>query len=428
MLCSATHRTGTVNLSGGRMERITRRAFTAVAAAGAFSGVLTASHAAAVGNSRSGGGRHHDPGEMRAMWIATVENIDWPSMPGLDQAILKRQLRTYLDAAVERKLNTVILQVRPTADALWPSPHEPWSKVLTGTQGKDPGWDPLDFAVREAHERGLKLQAWFNPYRISNSDDPEELIPEHPARRNPSWAVPYGGKLYYNPGLPEVREFVLDAMLDAVERYDIDGVHWDDYFYPYPVEGETFDDDDTFAEHGGDFDNKADWRRHNIDLLVQGMWKRLQKRKKRLPFGVSPFGVWRNKESDPEGSDTAAGVQTYDDLFADSRKWVREGWVDNIVPQLYWHMGFKDADYSKLIPWWSEAVRGTGVDLYVGEALYKVADPEQPAEWHDPAEVSRHLAFCDDYPEVKGHIFYSGKHVVGDPIGAMSQVVADHYR
>ena len=409
------------------MGRITRRAF-ATAAAGAFSGLLTAVPAGAIGHRSAGGGRGHAPTELRGIWVATVENIDWPSEPGLDQATQRRQLLTYLDTAVERKLNTVYFQVRPTADALWPSPHEPWSKVLTGTQGQDPGWDPLGFAVTEAHARGLELHAWFNPYRVSNGDDPGELSPEHPVRKNPEWAVPYGGKLYYNPGLPEVREFVTKAMLHAVDEYDLDGVHWDDYFYPYPVEGETFDDDATYAEHGGDFDNKADWRRHNIDLLVRGMHEALGRRRTKVPFGVSPFGVWRNKATDPEGSDTNAGVQTYDDLYADCRKWVREGWLDYIIPQLYWHIGFADADYGKLVTWWDKVVRGTGVELYVGEALYKVADPEQPAQWHDPAELSRHLTFCGDFDQVKGHAFFSGKQVVSDPIGAMTRVVDDHYR
>lgn len=407
------------------MSRISRRAFT-VAAVGAFTGAFSAVPVSAVGKRPPGGGRE-ESAELRGMWVATVENIDWPSMPGLDPAAGKQELSALLDTAVERRLNTVYFQVRPTADALWPSPHEPWSKVLTGTQGKDPGWDPLGFAVEEAHARGLELHAWFNPYRVANSEDPGQLVPDHPVRQNPHWAVPYGGKLYYNPGVPEVREFVTTAMLDAVDRYDIDGVHWDDYFYPYPVEGATFDDEETYAEHGGDFEDKGDWRRHNIDLLVRGMKESLAEREKPLPFGVSPFGVWRNKETDPEGSDTSAGVQTYDDLYADCRKWVREGWVDNIIPQLYWHMGFEAADYRVLVSWWSEVVKDTGVDLYVGEALYKVADPAQPEQWQQPGELSAHLTFCNDHEQVKGHAFFSAKQVASDPIGAMSKVVQDHY-
>ncbi|UGY90458.1 glycoside hydrolase family 10 protein [Streptomyces gobiensis] len=400
--------------------RITRRAFSAVAV-GALSGTLAASAASA----RGGPGRKTG---MRGVWLATVANIDWPSMPGLDREIQQRQLLTHLDTVVERRLNTVVFQVRSTADAMWPSRFEPWAEYLTGEQGKDPGWDPLGFAVSEAHARGLELHAWFNPYRVANHDDPSRLVADHPARRHPEWVVPYGGKLYYNPGLPEVRRFVQDAMFDAVERYDIDAVHWDDYFYPYPVAGEEFDDAAAYEEHGGDFDDRGDWRRHNIDLLVRESSWRLKATKPQVRFGISPFAIWRNKATDPAGSDTTAGVQTYDDLYADTRSWVRRRWIDYIVPQVYWHMGFEPADYTKLVPWWSQVAKGTGVDLYIGEALYKVADPAQPKEWHDPDELSRHLTFCRDFPQVRGNIFFSAKGVASNPIGAMAKVVEDHYQ
>lgn len=322
----------------------------------------------------------------------------------------------------------MFLQVRPTADALWPSPYEPWAQCLTGVQGQDPGWDPLGTAVREAHARGLELHAWFNPYRVANHTDPSRLVATHPARLHPDWVLPYGGKLYYNPGLPEVRTFVQDAMLDAVSRYDIDGVHWDDYFYPYPVAGQVFADDAAYEEYGADFPDRAAWRRDNTDLLVSGMAERIKEIKPGARFGISPFGVWRNAATDPLGSDTRAGVQTYDDLHADTRKWVKEGWIDYICPQIYWNIGFAAADYAKLLPWWAETVRGTGVGLYVGEALYKAGDPAQPAAWQDPAELSRHLDLAATHPEVGGHVFFSAQHVEADRIGAMARVVADHYQ
>ncbi|MEU7226864.1 glycoside hydrolase family 10 protein [Streptomyces chrestomyceticus] len=423
------------------MRRITRRAF-AVAA-------LSAAAAAPAPGSAAARGRGADGGrpEFRGMWLATVANRDWPSKAGLPAASQQAELRAYLDAAVARRLNTVVFQVRPTADALWPSPYEPWSEYLTGVQGRDPGWDPLGFAVREAHRRGLELHAWFNPYRIANHTDPSRLVPTHPARLRPDWAVPYGGKLYYNPGLPEVRAFVQDAILDAVERYDIDGVHFDDYFYPYPVAGQTFDDDAAYEEYGGDFATRADWRRDNIDLLVRetaqrvrgarstgggGRWPGRRRRPRRthhrpVRFGISPFAIWRNQATDPAGSDTRAGVQTYDDLYADTRKWVREEWIDYIVPQVYWNIGFPAADYAKLLPWWSETVTGTRVQLCVGEALYKAGAPGQPPAWQDPAELSRHLTLARGYPQVRGHIFFSAKEVAEDRTGAMARVVADHY-
>ncbi|MFE9397738.1 glycoside hydrolase family 10 protein [Streptomyces flavidovirens] len=411
------------------MGQIGRRGLLA-AAAGALSVLAVTGDAAAVPERR----RRASKPEMRGMWLASVANRDWPSKAGLTADQQKAELLAHLDTAVRRRLNAVMFQVRPTADAMWPSPYEPWSQYLTGVQGRHPGWDPLGTAVEEAHRRDLELHAWFNPYRVANHTDPSRLVASHPARLNPEWVLPYGGKLYYNPGLPEVRRFVQDAMLDAVQRYDIDAVHWDDYFYPYPVAGQVFDDDEAYARYGTGFPDKAAWRRDNTDRLVSEMADRIKAVKKtgkkaggKVRFGISPFGVWRNASTDPLGSPTRAGVQTYDDLHADTRKWVKEGWIDYIVPQLYWNIGFEAADYAKLVPWWSETVRGTGVHLYAGEALYKAGDPAQPAAWQDPAELSRHLTLAADHPEVRGHVFFSAKEVAADRIGAMDRVVADHY-
>ncbi|MFJ9681481.1 glycoside hydrolase family 10 protein [Streptomyces sp. NPDC101194] len=423
------------------MRQMARRGFVAGAAgvvAGVVSTVATAGAASAApsrqggsgrtGAPQRGGGHQVDRRELRGMWVATVANLDWPSKPGLTAAAQQAELIAYLDEAVDRRMNAVILQVRPTADALWPSPYEPWAQYLTGVQGKDPGWDPLGTAVREAHRRGLELHAWFNPYRVANHTDPSRLVASHPARLHPDWVLPYGGKLYYNPGIPEVRRFVQDAMLDAVRRYDIDAVHWDDYFYPYPVAGQDFDDDATYAKYGAGFPDKAAWRRDNTDKLVRETAERIKKIKKNVRFGISPFGVWRNAATDPLGSDTKAGVQTYDDLHADTRGWIKKGWIDYICPQIYWNIGFAAADYAKLLPWWSEVVRGTGVALFVGEALYKAGDPAQPAAWQDPAELSRHLDLAARYDQVRGHVYFSGKDVVTDRNGAMARLVADHYR
>ncbi|WP_079167960.1 glycoside hydrolase family 10 protein [Streptomyces colonosanans] len=397
------------------MGRLSRRAF---AVAGLS---VLATGAAARGGPRS-------TAEMRGMWLATVVNRDWPSRSRLPASVQRTELRAHLDMAVRRGLNTVFLQVRPTADALWPSPYEPWSQYLTGTQGKDPGWDPLGTAVAEAHARGLELHAWFNPFRVALHADPKRLAASHPARDHPDWLVAYGGKLYYNPGLPQVRAFVEDAILDAVRRYPVDGVHFDDYFYPYPVAGETFDDAAAYAAHGGTFPNRAAWRRNNIDLLVRETAVRIRELRPEARFGISPFGVWRDAATDFRGSDTRTGVQAYDDLYADTRKWVRSGWLDYICPQIYWNIGFGAADYAKLVPWWAGVTRGTGVQLYVGEALYKAGDPAQPAAWKDPAELSRHLTLARRHPQVHGHVFFAAKEVATDPVGAMARVVADHYR
>ncbi|MFF3872131.1 glycoside hydrolase family 10 protein [Streptomyces sp. NPDC001978] len=398
------------------MGRMSRRAFTVAG----LSTLMMAQGAAAVPRRRAAT-------EMRGVWVATVNNRDWPSRTGLTAAQQRTELIAHLDRAVRGRLNTVIFQVRPTADALWPSPYEPWSQFLTGTQGRSPGWDPLGTAVTEAHARGLQLHAWFNPYRIANHTDPRRLVASHPARKHPDWVVPYGGKLYYNPGLPKVRAFVQDAMLDAVARYPVDAVHFDDYFYPYPVAGQSFDDDAAYDTYGGSFTNRAAWRRDNINRLVKETAARIREVRPGTQFGISPFGVWRNAATDSRGSDTRAGVQTYDDLYADTRAWVRDNVIDYLVPQVYWNIGFAAADYAKLVSWWAGVAKGTGTRLYIGEALYKAGAAGQSAAWKDPAELSRHLTRAAAHPEVSGHVYFAAQDVAKDPIGAMARVIADHY-
>ena len=366
--------------------------------------------------------------QLRAEWIASVVNIDWPSRPGLTADQQQAELIGWYDEAVARGLNAVIVQIRPTADAFWPSPVEPWSKYLTGTQGQDPGYDPLAFAVREAHRHNLEFHAWFNPYRVSMDTNRGALVPTHPARLHPDWVVPYGGKLYYNPGIPAVRKLVEDAIMDAVDHYDIDAVHFDDYFYPYPVSGQAFPDDDTFAQYADGYTDKADWRRHNIDLLIRELSDRIHRAKPWVTFGVSPFAVWRNKATDPAGSDTTAGAQTYDDLYADTRRWVREEWIDYIAPQVYWNIGFTPADYAKLVPWWSDQVAGTDVQLYIGQATYKVGTSTQDPAWSDPNEMTKHLFFNREYPQVDGDIYFSAKDVRANRLHNLDIVQRDHYQ
>ncbi len=408
------------------MGFLSRRAF----ATAALSTLATAGGASAAGPAGPVPGRREPraAAEMRGVWLATVSHRDWPSRTGLTAAEQRGELIAHLDRAVRARLNTVFFQVRPMADALWPSPYEPWSEYLTGTQGVDPGWDPLGTAVREAHARGLELHAWFNPYRVADHTDPARLAASHPARRHPDWVVTYGGKLYYDPGLPEVRAFVQRAVLDAVARYPVDAVHFDDYFYPYPVAGQTFDDDAAYDRYGGDFGSRAAWRRDNIDRLVRETAAGVKRVRPGTRFGISPFGVWRNAAADSRGSDTRAGVQTYDDLYADTRTWVRGNWIDYVVPQLYWHIGFAPADYATLVDWWAEVAEGTGTRLYLGEALYKAGAAGQPSAWQDPVELSRHLTLAAQHPQVRGHVFFAAKDVAADPVGAMARMVADHYR
>lgn len=360
--------------------------------------------------------------EMRGVWIASVANTDWPSRPGLSAEQQRAEYRAMLDQAVANRMNAVFVQVRPTADAFWPSTLEPWSHWLTGQQGRDPGYDPMRFLIDEAHQRGLEFHAWFNPYRVSMTDDPNSLVPAHPARIHPEWTFSYGGKLYYDPGVPQAREFVSNAIMDAVSRYDVDGVHLDDYFYPYPVAGQAIPDERTFAAHGKGFDNIDDWRRDNVNELVSGLDKRVHAARPDAEFGVSPFGIWRNASSDPAGSDTR-GMESYSSIFADTRRWVREGWVDYIAPQVYWQFGHPAADYAKVVPWWSRTVEGTDVKLYVGQAAYKVGQPN----WTDPAELTNHLSFNADQPNVEGDLYFSAKSLTTVARDAMARVVNDHY-
>jgi uncharacterized lipoprotein YddW (UPF0748 family) len=422
------------------LPALDRRGFLTLAVAGAAASAFTVTvgtlsptpafgtttDAAGAGAAGAAAGLAPRKRELRAMWISSVVNIDWPSRTGLSAADQQAEFLHWLDVAEQFNLNAVFVQVRPTADAFWPSPLEPWSQYLTGVQGQDPGYDPLAFIVDEAHRRNLELHAWYNPYRVSMQADPAKLVPEHPARVHPDWIWAYGGKLYFDPGLPETQEHIQQAILHSVEHYDLDGVHFDDYFYPYPVAGQTIPDAATFAAHGGGFADIADWRRHNVDTFVHSISQRIKALKPWVKFGISPFGIWRNRATDPLGSETG-GSQSYDLQFADTRKWVLEGWLDYINPQIYWQFGLAVADYAKLVPWWADVAATSGTHLYIGEALYKVTS----GVFTDPAELSNHLTFDREIDAggtpVHGNVYFSAKHVPADPQGSMSLVRADHY-
>ncbi|HWS37840.1 MAG TPA: family 10 glycosylhydrolase [Actinoplanes sp.] len=367
--------------------------------------------------------------ELRGMWLTTVYNIDWPSRPGLPEATVKSEYLKWLDLAVAQRHNAIFVHVRPSGDAFWKSDYAPWSNWLTGKfDDTDPGWDPMQFMVDEAHARNLEFHAWFNPYRgtqpapSGTGTDLSKLVKDHPLLQHPDWRIAYPtgrtGRLYFDPGVPEARKFVEDAMLEAVEKYDVDGVHFDDFFYPYPEKDQDFPDDASFQKYGKG-KSKADWRRENVNTLVREMQQRIAELKPWVKFGISPFGIWRNGG---EGSDTA-GLESYSAIYADTRKWVREGWLDYIVPQLYWTIGFGKADYAKTLPWWTETVKGTGVQLWIGMADYRVGEK---GDWSDPGQLDRQMALNDKFG-VQGQVHFSAKQLRQNRLGAVTRYVAKHY-
>lgn len=297
------------------------------------------------------------PREFRAAWLATVANIDWPSKPGLPVDSQKAELRELLDIAQRLQLNAVLFQVRPAADALYASKLEPWSFFLTGAMGRAPKpyYDPLTFAVDEAHKRGIELHAWFNPYRARHpADTTPSAAASHISRKSPSLVKKYGPYLWMDPGEPAVRKQTIDVVLDVVRRYDIDGVHLDDYFYPYPVlDGRRrevpFPDTrswNAYKRRGGKL-SRDDWRRKNVDDLVQALYSGVKRTKPWVKFGISPFGIWRSGYPD-----VVRGFDPYDKLYADSRRWLNEGWVDYWTPQLYWKVTAPLQPYDDLLAWW----------------------------------------------------------------------------
>ncbi|PEE41468.1 glycoside hydrolase family 10 protein [Bacillus pseudomycoides] len=367
--------------------------------------------------------------ELRAAWIASVLNIDWPSKPGLPIEKQKQEFIKLLDDVKNLGMNAVVVQIKPTADAFYPSRYGPWSEYLTGVQGKDPGYDPLAFMVEEAHKKNLEFHAWFNPYRITmNHTNLNQLIENHPAKQHPDWVVSYGGKLYYNPGIPEVKNFIIEGILEVVQNYDIDAVHMDDYFYPYKVAGEEFPDRDTYEVYNnGKFTNIGDWRRDNVNQLVSGLNTAIKQEKSYVKFGISPFGVWRNIADDPTGSNTTAGQRNYDDLYAHTREWIQKGYIDYITPQIYWNIGFAPAAYDVLLDWWVKETENKPIHLYIGQAAYKINNNSVPA-WSNPEEYPRQIALNHQFLQIKGSIHFSLKDINSNPLGIKDRLQKDIYK
>ncbi|GIO30720.1 MULTISPECIES: family 10 glycosylhydrolase [Paenibacillus] len=357
---------------------------------------------------------------LRGAWISTVTNLDWPSAKSYGKAEQQKQEFTaMLDKLQSTGINAVFVQVRPAGDAFYPSDLVPWSKYLTGTQGADPGYDPLGFMIEEAHKRGMQFHAWFNPFRASMDSATNKLAANHVAIQHPDWIVKSNNQLIINPGIPEARQHIIDVVMEVVKKYDIDGVHLDDYFYP--TSG-TFDDDAAFNAYNATGLPKADWRRDNVDAFVKQLGQSIHAAKPSVSFGISPFGVWRNKAKDPTGSDTNAGITAYDSYYADVRTWIQNRWIDYVAPQIYWSMSFKAAQYDKLVDWWAQEVAGTGVDLYIGHAAYKLGTSE--AGWQTAQEIINQLKYNEKYGEVKGSIFFRAGNLLSNPLGLVPALTA----
>lgn len=344
--------------------------------------------------------------EFRAAWIATVSNIDWPSKRGLPAAQQKSEFINRLEQLRAMGCNAVIVQIRPACDAFYPSVEEPWSQYLTGKQGQPPFpyYDPLEFMLEETHKRNMEFHAWFNPYRALAIKGRNPNPPGHVTHQHPDWLISYGEKVYLNPGLPQVREYVTRIIMDVVKRYDIDAVHLDDYFYPYRIAGVEFPDGATYNKYRGNFDNKEDWRRNNVDLFVSVLNTNIKQVKPYVKFGISPFGVWRNASKDPRGSNTRGGQTCYDDLYSDVLLWMQRGWIDYLAPQLYWEHGHKLVGFEVLMPWWE--ANSYGRHMYYGLGVYRMLDAVKPP-WNSPRELMNQLRDVRYDTKTPGAIFYS---------------------
>ncbi len=362
--------------------------------------------------------------EFRAVWVASVENIDWPSGKGLSADSQRTEFIALLDMHKRNGMNAVIVQVRPAADALYPSQYEPWSEWLTGKQGLPPApyYDPLQFMIEETHKRGMEFHAWCNPYRAVYSIGKSSIAPSHITRLHPEWFLPYGGVMYFDPGNKDAQQYVNNVIRDIVSRYDIDAVHFDDYFYPYRIKGTEFPDEASYGKYGNGM-SREDWRRSNTDSIILSLGRTIKDVKKDCRFGISPFGIWRNKDKDSLGSETHAGQTNYDDLYADILLWLKNGWIDYVAPQLYWEFGHRAAPYEVLLDWWSKHAYGR--QLYIGLGIYRAGST---AIWRDKTLIPRQIQALRNYPSVQGAIYFSSRSFEKNPLGWNDSLQNNYYR
>ena len=357
--------------------------------------------------------------EFRGAWIQCVNG----QFKGIGTDTMQRTLTYQLNELQKDGCNAIIFQVRPECDALYESDLEPWSYYLTGVQGEKPNpyWDPLQWMIDECHRRGMELHAWINPYR-AKTKSPHQNAANHVIVRHPEWTFDYDGLTLLNPAYKECRDYICDVVKDIVERYDVDGLHIDDYFYPYPVAGVEIPDEAQYRAAPNGMKNRDDWRRYNVNMFIQQVYETIHATKPWVKFGVSPFGIYRNQKSDPNGSKTN-GLQNYDQLYADVLLWDANGWMDYCVPQLYWEIGNKAADYDELIHWWNRHL--TRTPLYIGE------DVERTVKYPDLTNKSQHqlaakMALHAELPRIQGTVLWYAKAAV-DNVGNYGTLLRNNY-
>jgi uncharacterized lipoprotein YddW (UPF0748 family) len=366
--------------------------------------------------------------EFRGVWVASVANIDWPSKAGLSTEEQQTEFIKLLEMHRANGMNAVIVQVRPCADAFYPSRYEPWSKWLTGKIGRapQPYYDPLKFMIEEAHRRGFEFHAWFNPYRAAMDVDKTGIDSLSIVFKQHSWFLKYGNNYYFDPGLPQAQTHVLNVILEVVNEYNIDGVHFDDYFYPYKIKDLEFPDSISFSRYGKKFLNRDDWRRSNVNQLIKKLSDSIHAVKPHVQFGISPFGVWRNQSKDSAGSATKAGQTCYDDLYADVRTWQKEKWIDYVVPQIYWSIGYEVANYKVIAEWWNK--NSYTVPVYIGQAAYRINGATKDEKWKEPTQIPSQIRFNRSLQNIHGSVFFSSKSFIPNPLGFNDTLATKLYR